>query len=138
VSDLFSRSQTLQRQCRALTDAAYVQIDLVSPLRLLGHCRARATFERSDSGVLRVLMEIPLGVDFPELLAHELEHVLEQIEGVDLSEMARTRHTGVQEVGENVFETARAKAAGRAAAWEVATRVPPRPSQTSALTLVWD
>lgn len=120
LADLFDRSATLQRQCLVLADAPDVEVFITSPLRLTGHCRARATFVRTRAGGLRVFVEIPGGMDFPELLAHELEHVLEQIEGVDLSQLARVRQAGVRQVGDNSYETDRANAAGRAAARELA------------------
>lgn len=125
VLDLFARSTTLERQCLVLAAANHVQVTLVSPVRLFGHCRARATFVRDTGGRLRVLIEIPGGIDYPELLAHELEHVLEQIEGLDLSEMARLRQAGVRQVGLDVYETARAQGAGRQAARELATALAP-------------
>jgi hypothetical protein len=125
VLDLFARSAPRERQCLTLAAATHVQVVLVSPVRLFGHCRARATFLRDSSGQLRVLIEVPGGIDYPELLAHELEHVLEQIEGLDLPEMARLRRTGVRQVGAEVYETARAQGAGRKAARELAAGLAP-------------
>lgn len=125
VLDLFTRSATLERQCLALAAATHVQVTLVSPVRLFGHCRARASFLRDTGGRLRVVIEIPGGIDYPELLAHELEHVLEQIEGLDLSEMARLRQAGVRQVGPEVYETARAQGAGRQAVRELAAALAP-------------
>ena len=56
----------------------------------------------------------------PEYLAHEIEHVLEQVDGVDLRRSARGGLEGVQETQSSVFETARAIAIGRVVAREVA------------------
>lgn len=53
------------------------------------------------------------------MLAHEFEHVLEQIEGVRLADEADLPGTGVQRVSGGAFETARARAAGKAAEAEV-------------------
>ena len=50
--------------------------------------------------------------DHAELLAHEFEHVLEQIEGLDLRRMARERIRRLRDAYA-VFETDRAQAAGR-------------------------
>ena len=55
----------------------------------------------------------------PEYLAHEIEHVLEQVDGVDLRRSARGGVAGVSETS-RVFETARAIAIGRVVAREVA------------------
>jgi hypothetical protein len=115
--DLIARSPTLRRQCEAITSALHVQIYLESSRYLTGCCRARANFTR-DGRSIHVVIEIPITADFPELLAHELEHVVEQIEGLNLREMARAPRSGVREVGTNIYETNRATTAGRTAARE--------------------
>ena len=50
-----------------------------------------------------------------ELIAHEFEHIIEQLDGVDLAAHAAQRHTGVFAIGHrrDIFETMRAKRAGR-------------------------
>ena len=53
------------------------------------------------------------------MLAHEFEHILEQIEGLDLPTLSRVKGSGVREVEYAVFETERAQAAGEAVAAEV-------------------
>lgn len=120
MMDLIARSPTLGRQCEVITSASHVQIYLESSRHLTGCCRARANFTR-DGRSIHVVIEIPMTADFPELLAHELEHVVEQIEGVNLRAMAGTPRSGVREVGTNVYETSRATRAGRAAAGETRT-----------------
>ena len=52
------------------------------------------------------------------MLAHEFEHVLEQIEGLNLRTLSRVKGSGVREVENAVFETERAQAAGEAVAAE--------------------
>jgi hypothetical protein len=54
---------------------------------------------------------------YVEYLAHELEHVLEQIDGVDLVRLKRQGVDGVEHVG-GQDETARARSVGRAVARE--------------------
>ena len=54
----------------------------------------------------------------PELLAHEIEHVLEQIDGVNLRALASTGVQGVRRIGD-AYETSRAIAIGRLVADEV-------------------
>ena len=49
----------------------------------------------------------------PELIAHEFEHIIEQLDGVDLAIMSRLRSTGVKRVNEvDAFETRRAIVTG--------------------------
>jgi hypothetical protein len=58
--------------------------------------------------------------DQVELIAHELEHVIEQLDGVDLHARATLPETGVRSLDEDAgFETIRAVRAGRAASEEV-------------------
>lgn len=118
IVDLVARSPTLSRQCEAIARHPGVRVALDSTRRLIGFDRARTSFFRDDAGTLQATITIPMTRDFAELLAHELEHVLEQLEGVNLRRMAQVRDSGVREVGRNVFETSRAVEAGRAAAGE--------------------
>jgi hypothetical protein len=67
---------------------------------------------------MRAIIEIPVTREFPELLAHEFEHVLEQVDGLKLVELARKRGGGVLERPDGSFETSRAIEAGRAVALE--------------------
>ena len=111
------RSATLQRQFAVIAGAmAIVEVRLSTGPLTLRH-RAEATIKRYDSGYIRARILLPAGADFVELLAHELEHVVEQIEGVDLAALARTGDA--TRGSDGVFETVRARDAGRTAASEV-------------------
>jgi hypothetical protein len=118
IEDLIARSPTLQRQCDIIAAADHVVVRVASLRRVGGWCRARTSFTRDRGGRLRAAIDIPVSVDFAELLAHELEHVIEQIEGVNLRRLSRLPDSGVREVGSNVFETTRAIGAGLMAAGE--------------------
>jgi hypothetical protein len=63
--------------------------------------------------------EVLLGpTDLERHIAHELEHIIERIDGVHVELMAALDIQGVDRNG-NAFETARAKETGRAVAREV-------------------
>jgi hypothetical protein len=76
-----------------------------------------------DGGVLR---RADVGVGFNneeatvEIIAHELEHVLEQLDGVDLHQATgHVRRVGdFRAWGEHAYETERARQVGRSAARE--------------------
>jgi hypothetical protein len=53
-----------------------------------------------------------------EQIAHELEHVLEAVDGTDLPRLSRQRVDGVIDLGGS-YETARAQSVGRIVAREV-------------------
>lgn len=118
VETLVARSPTLTRQCLTIAAAHHVTVTLHAA-QAGDHCRARTSFRRLGDGRLRASIAIPPSADFAELLAHELEHVVEQIEDIDLVSLAAIRNSGVHRVGRNVFETMRAKAAGLRAAGEL-------------------
>jgi hypothetical protein len=71
-------------------------------------------------------VHLPPSSDHAELIAHELEHIIEQIEGIDLRSMARVRNSGVYQMELAAFETDRAQEAGRTVRTE--TRRSPAPS----------
>ena len=56
---------------------------------------------------------------YVEHIAHELEHVLEAVDGTDLPRLARQRVDGVMNLGRHHYETARAQSVGRMVAREV-------------------
>jgi hypothetical protein len=73
----------------------------------------------------RLVAVVQLELRKPELyvesIAHELEHVLEQIDHVDLPRLAHQRLDGVASSG-GEYETARARAIGQAVVREMALR----------------
>jgi hypothetical protein len=81
-----------------------------------GHARSR--LER-DQGGLNAVVQIELRAPalYVEFIAHELEHVLEQLDGMDLGRLARQGLDGVVD-GEGAYETARARSVGRLVARE--------------------
>jgi hypothetical protein len=117
VDEAVALSPTLRRQL-AVLDGAPVVVDVrVTLAPFAPFRRALTTVRRYEFGFLRAAVLLPSSTDFVELLAHELEHVVEQIEGVDLAALVRTGRATTDIDG--VFETVRAREAGRAAALEV-------------------
>jgi hypothetical protein len=53
-----------------------------------------------------------------ELLAHELEHIIEQLDGIDLAAKAAVARSGVRECVDGSFETSRAVRVGTLVALE--------------------
>ena len=80
---------------------------------------------RDADGRLRAMIRIGARDRAVELIAHELEHVIEQLDGIDLSAKARLRSAGVWscDCGNlEAFETNRAVVTGLRAAREVGER----------------
>jgi hypothetical protein len=64
-------------------------------------------------------VNVPPGRDHAELVAHEFEHVIEQIEGLDLRRLSKQHGAGVWEVERGWFESGRALDVGRMVRAEV-------------------
>ena len=121
VAKLLARSPTLRRQWQAIGSSRLIRVSLLSTplLRETPSARARTEFSRYALGAIRAVVELPAVADIAELLPHELEHVLEQIEGLDLPALAKRGEAGVYEIGRGVYETERARKAGVGALREV-------------------
>ncbi|HEX6465371.1 MAG TPA: hypothetical protein VFZ98_12990 [Vicinamibacterales bacterium] len=109
VLALLHASPTFRAQCERIAAVRYVRVEL-SLVLSLGGVRAETTIDRFQSGALRAAIRIAFGQDYRELIAHEFEHIIEQIDGVDLHTEAAGG--GAWLVDRNVFETRRASEAG--------------------------
>ena len=114
VSALLAKSAFFRQQWDTINASRTIRVAVLARTRLQDEslARARAQITRYAYGSLRATIEIPAAVDLTELLPHELEHVIEQIEGLDLPALARRRGGAVVEVRRGVYETERARTAG--------------------------
>jgi hypothetical protein len=122
VGSMIRTSPTFRRQCLRLANAPRTTVVLgwFQP-QDTEKVRARTVVSVTPEGA-RVAMVAIRPVDDPvELIAHELEHVLEQLDDVDLPALAAVPTSGVRrcDCGKETFETIRAARAGLAAAAEV-------------------
>ncbi len=121
IETMWSESRTFKAQCSRLR----AEPSLVVELRLgnssqLGKARARTDIVRSSGRPSRARIYIDSTFrsvrELVELIAHELEHVVEQLDDVDLT--AGGQH-GVYRTANGAFETARAIHIGQKVAAEV-------------------
>ncbi|HEY7501992.1 MAG TPA: hypothetical protein VH740_25960 [Vicinamibacterales bacterium] len=116
-------SPTFREQCRVLSSATRWSVSVAIAIRPVGsYRRARGQFSGTPSGGITAAIEIYPGSDLPEMLGHEFEHLIEQMDGVDLTRDAKTGRA--QRMDDGAFETARAVAAGRRVSGEVADNAP--------------
>ncbi len=121
VQAMLKRSPTFRRQCWRITTASELTVTLQS------NPRPPAARVRARTHIARVGRELIATVEIftpeltDELIAHELEHVIEQLDGVDLAEKAGLDKSGVNrgEAPESSFETVRATRMGQTVAAEV-------------------
>jgi hypothetical protein len=116
---IYERSQTFRSQCDRLADAKELQVRVRINARIRGGCRAFTVIRRVGREI-QAEMHLPFGRDLTELVAHEFEHLLEQVEGVNLRRLARLEGSGVRQIEPDLFESDRAQAAGRLVAKEAA------------------
>lgn len=123
LAALLNLSPTLRRQAWQIDSCRRVRVLLrLAWPAALETARARTTFFRPEPGVTVALIEVPVGGTFGELVAHEFEHILEQIEGIDLAMLVRERSREVRELHPGVYETRRAKTAERLVRREISAR----------------
>jgi len=124
VADMCRRAPTFRRQVVRLTQQAGLAIT-VEPgdFPIGGRARASTAIARVDGGLRSadVLVRPGDSLAVVELIGHEFEHILEQLDGVDLG--AWVGHNGVHRVGGDdsaPIETERAQQVGRLVASEYA------------------
>jgi hypothetical protein len=124
VDEMLRQSPTFRRQCLRIAAEPRVTVRL-RPEMLPRRSDVRATthFTRKEGGWMRADIDISI---FPltqhiELIAHEIEHVIEQLDDVDLVSFASMPGTGVRTLDSNTnaFETTRAVRVGRKVAGEM-------------------
>lgn len=121
VRTMLRSSGTFRRQCSRIGRHEWVTVTVEPEFlpRPLGG--ATTLIRRDPHGGLDAAVRLTGQGDVIELIAHEFEHILEQLDEVDLAAMAGRMGTGVR-LGPDggQFETERAIAAGRIVAREVA------------------
>ena len=123
VADLCRRSPTFRRQVARLTDAEGLTVTVhLVPVPPTSSWRAQTVIARVAGLVRSADVRVPLGDArlVAELIAHEFEHILEQLDGVDLKRWVG--RSGVRRVGADrvdaAIETERARQVGRLVAGE--------------------
>jgi hypothetical protein len=112
IQFIYDKSPSFRAQLARIAEANNLRVTVQIDPSIPGRCRAFTIVQRRGQKI-RAEIHLPPSSDHAELLAHEFEHVLEQIEGVDLRRLARVKDSGVHELEDLVFETDRAQAAGR-------------------------
>jgi len=125
VKWMLEHSPRFREQCRTLAAAPRLRATVtISYGQPTGTSRARTAFRQTATGGLDAQIEIRSAAHMSELLGHEFEHLIEQLDGVDLSAMARGGEA--RRLTDGAFETERAIAAGQQVAGEVIDNAPDR------------
>jgi hypothetical protein len=122
VDAMVRLSPTFRRQLRRIANETNLAVVLRGSLAQRSYgARATTRFARHTGGGLTADIELMPLEDDVELIAHEIEHVIEVIDGVDLVARAALPDTGVRAKSSDnlVFETVRAKRIGLKVTQEV-------------------
>jgi hypothetical protein len=115
---MLQRSATFRRQIATLTRRPAVRVSVVyGGIRGDRNYHALSTVRKHEWGAMVVDTTIYVPTDLVEIVVHELEHVCEQMEGVDLPALSRRKGVGVYNLNGH-YETARAIRAGQSATRE--------------------
>lgn len=121
LESMLTRSATFRRQCNRIANTAHLTVTIQTTTAPWPYgVRARTHMLRSGTSLSATIELTPLQ-DQVELIAHEIEHVIEQLDGVDLKSRAAVAGSGVRPgVSDDLaFETTRAVQVGRKVAEEV-------------------
>jgi hypothetical protein len=121
IESMLRESPTFRRQCMRIAAEPSLRVHVAINRPLPGYdARATTLLTRNANGQLIAAVQISFK-DVQELVAHEFEHIIEQLDGVDLAAHAAQRDTGVTALGHgrSMFETVRAKRAGLKVAAEL-------------------
>jgi hypothetical protein len=121
LDKMWQASPTFRGQWRRLAAGSPVRVSvLVEDLpRPASSSKARTVLRHQDGSLVSAHVYLKPSLDAAELIAHELEHILEQLDRVDLQ--AQAGNGVVWKAGDGAFETRRAIEAGRRVAREVTT-----------------
>ncbi len=119
VRAMWVRSATFRRQCARIARALDGRVKITVSGQPLANMRAVSQIRRTPDGMWQAMVRVFFSDELVELIAHEFEHILEYIEGIDLPELQHQGLDGVM-TEHGHFETARAVAAGKRVAAECA------------------
>lgn len=114
MRSMLERSPTFRRQCLRIATTPDLLITVERRAAAWSASRAQTRISRERGGRVHATIEVSDGADQAELIAHEFEHIIEQLDGVDLPSRARLASTGVSRgsLDSNTFETVRARRVG--------------------------
>lgn len=132
LQSMLRQSPTFARQCARIANSPQLTVTVefatISGSRAAPPARAHARIMRHGAR-LNATIVIAQTTDVVELVAHEIEHVIEQLDGVNLPSKAQVPESGVRAIDRDagVFETIRAHRIGLRVAEEHRR---PRPGST--------
>jgi hypothetical protein len=107
---LLERSETFREQCTRIAATRYLRVVFDVARSLPEGSRAQTTIERFQAGAMVAWVTLKFAEDYVELIPHELEHVIEQLDRVRLPQEAARQQAWRSRGG--AYETRRAVSIG--------------------------
>jgi YD repeat-containing protein len=123
IESMLRDSPTFRRQCMRIGAEPLLTVRLtINSTLQRSDVRATTRLTRNAQGRLLAVVDIGSFHHTEELIAHEIEHIIEQLDGIDLAARAALPRSGVTSMGDGagMFETTRAKRMGRKVVSELA------------------
>jgi hypothetical protein len=112
LEKVWRRSPTFRLQCERISQSRWLRVKIGFAQRTAATHQYRArTIMNRRSGIARI--EIYILPNYVELIGHEFEHILEQLEGVNIPSLAAEDGDQARRHADGTFETSRALKAGR-------------------------
>jgi hypothetical protein len=108
--DLLQQSETFRQQCKRIAATGLLRVTLRMAMTIDAGGRAQTTIDRYEAGALRAEVTVRFSEDFVELVPHEFEHILEQLDGIVMHDEVVAGRAWMTASG--AFETRRAATAG--------------------------
>ncbi len=121
LAKIYRASATFRGQCDRIAAAGTLSVKLQLDTNIPSSCTAFTRFQRRGHALYADVHLPPSGTLMAQLVGHEFEHIVEQLEGLDLRMLAHVPRSGVYETSFEVYESTRAQRVGRSVAAEVAT-----------------
>jgi hypothetical protein len=119
VDAMLSRSSTFRRQCARIAAAPHLSVLIRSDPPVGTHSAAVTSIQQRSNGRVQAIVQIAPSARTVELIAHEIEHIIEQLDGIDLRFKSRLRSSGVRRTWDfDAYETTRAIVTGQRVARE--------------------
>ncbi len=122
---MLARSPTFRRQCARLAAAPHLTVLIRSDPPVGTRAGALTAIQAKVAREIEAVVRVGMSHRTAELIAHEIEHIIEQLDGVDLRAKSRLPASGVRHVWDlDAYETTRAIATGLRVARELSGNEP--------------
>jgi hypothetical protein len=118
LARVYRSSATFRAQCDRIGAAGTLSVNVRLDTAIPSSYQAFTMICRRGHALRADVHLPPATMAIAELVGHEFEHILEQLDGLNLRMLAHVRGSGVRESSFDVYETTRAQRAGRIVAAE--------------------